>query len=427
MVADLDAAQDMRLRCLLPAVVSAFMGIAATVFCTLLHPAAGAMLAGGALLIGAVIPMMSAVAARRLGARVSAARADLALRVLDLSDGHADLMAFGALDRAVAAAEHQVHRLARLERVSGGVSAVAVAAGMAVQGLTAIGVASVSATAGPVLCAVLVLTTLVALEAMLPISAAAQLYIELRPALARVRSVLSAPSPGLPAAQMSASTVPGRIALRGVSVCYGKAEALDEVDLDLAPDRSVAILGQSGAGKSTLLAVIAGLVPPTKGVASLRPARGMYQDAHLFNTTVRANLLMAKPQAEDAELHRVLEQVRLNEWLGGLPGGLDCPVGEGGRDMSGGQRQRLLLARALLADPEVLLLDEPTEALDAETGRAVLADVLRARHGRSTVVVTHREDALDLFDDIVIMARGRVQLHDCGESRQLSGPVLPST
>ncbi len=424
MVSDLDAAQDLRLRCVLPAVVSGVTGVVAASGCVVLHSSAGAMVAAGVLVTGAVIPLGAATAASRLGARVSAARAELAQRVVDLTEGGADLEVFGAMERAVAAGERQAQRLAGLERASGAVSAAAAAAGMTVQGLTALGVALVSAEAGAVLSAVLVLTTLVALEAVLPMSSAAQLYIELRPAMRRVRAVLAEEAspdedtadaePAVPGEILGDAPSPGRIALCGVSIRYGDTSALDAVDLDLPPGRSVAVRGESGAGKSTLLSVLAGLTPPSAGVALLRPARGMYQDAHLFDTTVRANLLMAKPGASDAELCAVLDLVSLSGWLGARPAGLDTEVGTHGRDMSGGQRQRLLLARALLADPEVLLLDEPTEALDAATGRAVLGDVLRARRGRTTVVVTHREDTLDLFDEVIVMAGGRVARHEAG-------------
>ncbi|GAA1774593.1 thiol reductant ABC exporter subunit CydC [Actinomadura chokoriensis] len=418
MVADLDAGQDLRLRCALPAIIAGVAGAAAAAFCWALHPASGAIVAGGMLAAGAAVPAGAAAAARRLGARLADARAELTARVLDLTEGRADLLAFGALDFATAAAERQAARLARVERAGGSVSAAALAAGAAVQGLTALGVAWTAAGTGAVTSAVLVLTALAALDAVQPAIPAAQLYVALRPAAARVRRLIRADAALPPDERPHRPAVPGRVALRGVRVRYGDVPALDGVDLDLAPGRSVAVLGESGAGKSTLLALLAGLVQPGEGLALLRPARGLYQDAHLFAATVRVNLRMAKPDAEDAELRAVLDRVHLTGWLDALPQGLSTPVGAGGRGLSGGQRQRLLLARALLADPEVLLLDEPTEALDAATGRAVLAGVLRARRGRTTVAVTHREDALDLFDDIVIMARGRVELHDAGVHRQ---------
>ena len=297
MVADLDAGQDMRLRCALPAIVAGVAGVAAVAFCWALHPASGAVVAAGALTAGLAVPAGAAAAARRLGVRLAGARAELAARAMDLTEGRADLMAFGALDFATAAAEREARRLARVERVSGAVSAAAVAAGTAVQGLTALGVAWAAAGTGPVTAAVLVLTALVALDAVQPLIPAAQLCVELRPAAARVRRLIRSDAALPPDERPHRPAVPGRVALRGVRVRLGDVPALDGVDLDLSPGRSVAVLGESGAGKSTLLAVLAGLVQPAEGLALLRPARGLYQDAHLFEATVRANLLMAKPEA----------------------------------------------------------------------------------------------------------------------------------
>jgi ABC-type transport system involved in cytochrome bd biosynthesis fused ATPase/permease subunit len=139
-----------------------------------------------------------------------------------------------------------------------------------------------------------------------------------------------------------------------------------------------------------------------------RTVSGALQDAHVFHTTVRNNLLPARPGATEAQLHEALRRAGLLEWVLSLPGGLDTVVGSDGDRLSGGQRRRLVLARALLAAPPLLLLDEPTEGLDPVTADAVLADVLASTRGSSLILVTHRTAGLEAMDEVLVMDGGRV-------------------
>ena len=132
------------------------------------------------------------------------------------------------------------------------------------------------------------------------------------------------------------------------------------------------------------------------------------QDAHVFDATIRANLLVARPDAGDDALHGALRRARLDDWVSALPDGLDTQVGEDGSRLSGGQRQRLTVARALLADAPVLLLDEPTAHLDPPTAEALVRDVLTAAEGRTVLLVTHRPEGLDLVDEVVRLDGGRI-------------------
>jgi ABC-type multidrug transport system fused ATPase/permease subunit len=195
----------------------------------------------------------------------------------------------------------------------------------------------------------------------------------------------------------------------------GGPEVLSGVDLTLEPGKRVAVVGRSGAGKSTLAAVLVRFLDPCSGRVELngvdtrdlptdavRSVVGLLtDDARLFDTTIAANLRIADPDADDAALMAALGRARLADWVRSLPDGLDTMVGERGSRLSGGQRRRLALARALLADFPILVLDEPTEHLDEETARAVTDDLLTATRGRTTVLITHRRDRLAEFDEVL--------------------------
>ena len=132
------------------------------------------------------------------------------------------------------------------------------------------------------------------------------------------------------------------------------------------------------------------------------------QDAHVFDSTLRANLVLARPDADDDAIADALHGARLGEFVASLPAGLETLVGEHGRGLSGGERQRLALARLLLADPRIVVFDEPTEHLDDDTARALMSDLLDATSGRTVVVITHRTDLLRGLDRVVELRDGRL-------------------
>ena len=190
---------------------------------------------------------------------------------------------------------------------------------------------------------------------------------------------------------------------------------LEGFDLRLEPGARVALVGPSGAGKTTVTNLLLRFLDPEEGRVTIggRDLRELRQEdvrrtfalagqeAHVFDSTIRENLRLARPQATDEELVDALRRARLDEWVASLPDGLDTLVGEEGTQLSGGQRQRLVVARALLSDAPVLLLDEPTAHLDPETAEALVTDVLDAADGRSVLLITHRREGLDLCDAVV--------------------------
>jgi ABC-type multidrug transport system fused ATPase/permease subunit len=229
------------------------------------------------------------------------------------------------------------------------------------------------------------------------------------------------------------------VRLSGVQVRYEPDGplALDGLDLDLPPGRRVALIGPSGAGKSTVAAVLLRFLDPVGGSITLNdaglasyaaePVRtiigGCPQDPHIFNASIRDNLKLARPAATGDELAAAAAAARLLPWIQSLPGGWDTPAGAHGAALSGGERQRLALARALLADPAVLILDEPTAHLDPEARAALTADLLALTAGRATLLITHELEGLDQVDEIIVLDHGKVAQRGTHEQLiRISGP-----
>jgi len=425
MVDDTDAVQDLLVRVLLPGIAAAVTGLAAIGIAAFLFPPAAVVLLAGLAVAGILLPGLATAAATRWSARIAPARAELAARVADLVHGAADLAAYGANREARAAAREADARLARLERGQWWINATTSGAGMLVQGLTVVLVTLSAKAAGVdrVATAVLALSALVAFEPVLPLSAAAERLTGIVAALRRLREVRATPpAVTAPASPAPPPEPPLTVEVRDLVVRHapGRPPALDGVSLTLTPGKRVALVGPSGAGKSTLLAALMRLVDYESGeiringvdVRDLDPedvrARitGLTQDPYVFRATLRDNLRLAGPEADDEELAAAVRRARLEEWVART--GWDTELGEDARTVSGGQLQRLALARALLYDPPVLVLDEPAEALDEITADALMADLLDVTHGRTTLLVTHRLRGLDQVDEIVVLENGRV-------------------
>lgn len=434
LVSDVDATQDLFIRGLAPPLTAALAGSGAVVAVLIILAPADAALAAGLLAAGAVVPWLAARAARRSAERTAPARGELTAAITDALAGAAELQAFGAVPATLArsnAADAELTRLARRTALASGLGSglTSAVAGATLWAVLVLGVAVTGNGAlGRVPLAVITLTALAAFEAVLVLPAAAIQLGQSRTAARRVAAVLDAPDPvpdpARPEPLPAAPGAPVAVELRGACVAYlpGEPLALDGFDLDLAPGRRVALLGPTGAGKSTVAAVLLRFANLAGGRATLNGCdlaslagdevrsaiRGLAQDAHIFDTTIRANLLIGAPGADDDRLIAALTRVRLADWTDSLPDGLDTHVGARGTGLSGGQRQRLALARALLADPAVLVLDEPTAHLDPENRRELAADLLALSHGRSTLLITHDLLGLDQVDEIIVLSDGRV-------------------
>jgi ATP-binding cassette, subfamily C, bacterial CydC len=436
LISDVDATQDLFLRGIGPPLVAALVGAGAVTVCLfILAPAAG-VLALGLLTAGTAVPALAVAASRRAGRVTAPARGELGATLTDLLAGAAELHAFGAQDRglaAVATADRQLTSLARRSAAAAGLGSglMAAVAGLTLWGVLFLGVAAVAGgTLTRVPLAVLTLTALAAFEAVTALPVAALQLGEARASARRIGAVLDTPDPVCdPAAPRPLPPGPVRVRLRGVQVRYQPDGplALDGFDLDLEPGRRVALVGPNGAGKSTVAAVLLRFWDPAAGSVTLAGADGdraslasyaadevrtviggCPQDPHVFDATVRENLRLARPDAGDDALAAAAASARLLPWIQSLPRGWDTRVGPRGTAMSGGERQRLALARALLADPDLLILDEPTAHLDPEAASALTADLLAATAGRSTLLITHDFEALDQVDEIIVLDRGQV-------------------
>ncbi|MEJ8658384.1 thiol reductant ABC exporter subunit CydD [Streptomyces sp. MS1.AVA.4] len=447
LVADVDALQDYWLRWLLPAGVAVVVGTASVGFTAWLLPEAGAVLAIGLLAAGVAVPMVSGVSARRAERRLAPARGVLATRVVDLLRGTAELTVTGALKRRMSAVREADHALTRIASraasataLGGGLSAVA--CGLTVAFAAYAGVAAVhSGRIEGVELAVVVLTPLAAFEAVAGLPLAVQYRQRVKRSAERVFEVLDAPAPvhePLEPAPAPASAFP--LEVRGLTARHADQErdALSGLDLTLTAGQRIAVVGLSGSGKTTLAQVLLRFLDGRAGTYTIggtdaaaldgdtvRRFVGLCaQDAHLFDSSIRENLRLARTGASEDELRAALAAARLLDWADGLPDGLDTLVGEHGARLSGGQRQRLALARALLADFPVLLLDEPAEHLDLATADALTADLLVATEGRTTVLITHRLRGLDAVDEVLVLDEGRtVQRGPYAELAEADGPL----
>ncbi|MFD5709686.1 thiol reductant ABC exporter subunit CydD [Streptomyces pharetrae] len=447
LVADVDALQDYWLRWLLPAGAAVVVCAVSVGFTAWLLPEAGAVLAAGLLAAGAGVPVITGAVARRAERRLAPVRGVLATRVADLLTGTAELTVAGALParttttrRADAELTRIASRAATATALGDGLTALISGLTVAAAALTGVQAVADGRLSGVAL-AVVVLTPLAAFEAVLGLPLAVQYRQRVGRSAERVFEVLDAPEPVRePERPRPAPETPFPLVLRDLSARHPgqDRDALAGLDLTLHQGRRIAVVGPSGSGKTTLAQVLLRFLDARSGGYTLagvdahaldgddvRRLVGLCaQDAHLFDSTVRENLLLARRDATEGELRAALARARLLEWADSLPDGLDTLVGEHGARLSGGQRQRLALARALLADFPVLVLDEPAEHLDLPTADALTADLLAATKGRTTLLITHRLAGLQDVDEVLVLDAGRVvQRGTYAELAAVDGPL----
>lgn len=217
--------------------------------------------------------------------------------------------------------------------------------------------------------------------------------------------------------------ISGKVSLRNVSFAYnGTQSVVDEIDLEVPPGQCVAILGATGSGKSALMSLIPRFFDPQSGqvmiddidvrqlkLEDLRRSIGIvFQESFLFSNTVAANIAFGHPEATREQIEKAARIAAAHDFISALPHGYETILGENGNTLSGGQKQRLAIARAILLEPPILLLDDPTAAIDSETEQEIFTALDQAIAGRTTFLVAHRLNTLKRADTIIVMERGRI-------------------
>ncbi|TAY06989.1 ATP-binding cassette domain-containing protein (plasmid) [Rhizobium leguminosarum] len=413
LTADIDALDSLYLRILVPAAVAIGAALAASLVLGLIHPVFG--LCFGLFLAGAGLglPVTAGRAARKHARRRAHGIQALRSRTIDLVAGQTDLLMAGRLAaqrETIAAADHYSARADdQLNRVETGltfgfglVSTVLLTASL----LAVAVLAETKVITAPVAA----LGLLVAFAAVEPFAALRRGALELGRTLLAARriaprlAVATAPEPLV-------APLPGcTFSLTGVSAFHENSAvpALQGIEFALQPGERLAVIGSSGAGKSSLLALLSGELPARTGSIAVAKATLLTQRTELFEDSLRGNLLLANPDANEARLLEALAAAGLLADVEAMPRGIDTPLGEGGLGLSGGQSRRLALARLFLRDTPLWLLDEPTEGLDGVTARDVLSRLSAMATGRSLVIATHIRREAAIADRIAVIEGGRI-------------------
>ena len=429
-VGDVEELQNVYLRVVAPVAVASVTSLLTFALLYSFGPPLAFASLGFMLAAGIGVPLLARRMARGLGRKQLELRGELNARIVDCVQGAQDLLAFGGArdhERAIATLNRRLGRLqGRMAFITGLQDAVGdLLMNLAMLSVLVLAIPLVSGgEVRGVYLAFLVLVVLGSFEAVQPLGTAFQFLGRSVGAGERLFEIVDAepevkdPETPLPVPQDH------KLELDGVGFRYrdGDRFALEGVSLVLERGKRVAIVGPSGAGKSTLAGLVLRFWDPTEGKISIgdRDVRGyaqddvraligvVSQDTHVFNDTLRANLLLARPEATDDDLRNVLARAQLDELVEHLPRGLGSPLGEQGLKLSGGERQRLSVARALLKNTPLLVLDEPTANLDPATERELLDAVYRSMQDRATLVITHRLVRMEEMDEIVVLDAGKV-------------------
>ncbi len=430
LTADVDALDTAFLVAIGPLVSAIVVGGAITVILAWLLPAAALPYGLALALATFAIPSAMILLGRRAGRDSVEAQAELRMNVLDAANGHVDLVLLGALGRASDAFASATDHAAALRRRLGlittlGNLGVQMLAAIALVGTLWAGLVALDAGGidGPLMAALL-FAVLGSFEITSLIVRSTGKATQAMAAAERLSDLADLSPPVIEPTEPLPLPRDGAISVDNLRFAYpGLPAIFEDLSLTIQPGERVAIAGHSGSGKSTLLRLLLRLADPQAGAIRIGgtplarlASRDVHahmallsQDSPVFIDTIRNNLLIGRPEASDADLWTALEKAQLDTHVRALPKGLDTIVGEAGRTLSVGQARRLCLARALLSNAPVLLLDEPTDALDRETEEAFFKVLAGATAGRTVVLVTHANIPEGTVDRVLTLENGQLR------------------
>lgn len=427
-VADVDTLDHLYLRVISPLVGAFVVIVVVTLGLCMLDVPLALTLGGIMLLTLLMLPPLFYRAGKATGEKLTRLRGDYRQQLTSWLQGQAELTIFGASRRYRARMESTELSWHEAQRRQSELTALSQALMLLIGGFAVIAMLWMAAggvggnTQPGALIALFVFCALAAFEALAPVTGAFQHLGQVIASAVRITQIVEQ----TPEVQFKEghSVVPDSVAVQLTEVTFayeGQTQnALDGINLTVQAGQHVAILGRTGCGKSTLLQLLTRAWDPRQGqilfnttpltdfneltlrkIVSVVPQR-----VHLFSATLRDNLLLASPTASDEALCAVLEQVGLHKLL--EDDGLNAWLGEGGRQLSGGELRRLAVARALLHDAPFMLLDEPTEGLDATTESQILDLLAQTMKNKTVLMVTHRLRGLANFDQIIVMDNGQI-------------------
>ncbi|MCW2095652.1 cysteine/glutathione ABC transporter ATP-binding protein/permease CydC [Lelliottia sp. SL45] len=427
-VADVDTLDHLYLRVISPLVGAFVVIVTVTLGLCVLDVPIALTLGGIMLLTLLLLPPLFYRAGKSTGENLTRLRGDYRQQLTSWLQGQAELTIFGASRRYRAQMESTELSWHEAQRRQSELTALSQAVMMLIGGVAVIAMLWMASggvggnTQPGALIALFVFCALAAFEALAPVTGAFQHLGQVIASAVRITQITEQKPEVAFTAQHDVAPQSVALQLKDVTFAYdGQAQnALDAISLTIPAGKHVAVLGRTGCGKSTLLQLLTRAWDPSRGEIhfndtpltefsepALRKAVSVVpQRVHLFSATLRDNLLLASPQASDSDLSAVLEQVGLQKLL--EDDGLNSWLGEGGRQLSGGELRRLAVARALLHDAPLMLLDEPTEGLDATTESQILDLLAQVMKNKTVLMVTHRLRGLANFDQIIVMDNGQI-------------------
>lgn len=432
-IADIETLENFYVRAVAPPFVALIVTVGVGWFVGHTDVRIALLLVAALVSVGVGLPLLAYHLTQKPGEVFITRRAELNARLMDVLQGTADLQVYGQGEDFLRRALHAGREVTQSQRQMGVVGAwmnalTTFITGLALWGVLVLFIPSVSGPEEGVLLAVLALVTLASFEAVTPLAQAAQQLEASFQAARRLFELVDAKptvlSPPQAVRNSGWRAGEGHIRIQNLTFCYTPEDppALQDFRLDLPSGKKVALVGASGAGKTTLLNLLLRFWEVEPGCIevdgkdiraydpdSVRQLLAVIpQSTYLFAGTLRHNLLLARPDAPQADLENACQQAQLSEVINRLPDGLDTWVGERGAQLSGGECQRVALARALLHDARLFLLDEPTAHLDAVNERCFLEGLLRASTDRGLLWITHRLIFMQEMDEILVLQAGRV-------------------